>query len=216
MDNIIALVTLGVVLVSIIAWFWGRKSGGATVNVEDAGPVPVQRPARRGMGRMQMPRRRPDAGAEQDEDGSGPDEEEKDAPSLLNRRDQRKLDKKEGKAAAVQNRAATNDERNKRSEDKNRKQTDRDREIEQRFDREEQEAKRVEDEKLKKEEDEYNEWKDLITIEDQGEERSVLEAEGSLSKFLNYIKMRKVVELEDLAGEFQLDSKSIINRLQEL
>jgi hypothetical protein len=55
---------------------------------------------------------------------------------------------------------------------------------------------------LKKEEEEYNQWKDLITIDDEGEERSVLEAEGSLEKFLNFIKLRKVVELSELASEF--------------
>ena len=182
----------------IVFWFMKFKSG-ETEEVEDDAPRPAR--GRRGAGRMQMGRR-PMAGRE-DAPPENPDEDEEgDEGPLLNRREQRAADKKAQREEQKAARAQAIEEANKRTSDKYEKRWEREREIEERFEKEEEEARKLAEEKAKAEEEEFMKWKDLITVEDEGEERSVLEGEGSLEKFLTYIKMRKVVELEALGSEF--------------
>ena len=84
--------------------------------------------------------------------------------------------------------------------------------------------KKIKDEQIKKEEAIYDQWKGGFTVGDQGEELSDLNDENLINDFINYIKLRKVVPLEDLSGEFKLSNnvshlylnQDLLDRLREL
>jgi len=92
---------------------------------------------------------------------------------------------------------------------------------------EEREAKykaKEEAERLRKEEEEkqqqaeFDKWKDLITVDDEGTDEAEVQAEdqGLLKSFVDYIKQHKVVVLEDLAATFELRVQDVISRVQGL
>ena len=78
-----------------------------------------------------------------------------------------------------------------------------------------EELKKIEEEKKQKDEDEYNQWKDLIKVEEEGEERMDFTKEETINKFLDYIKLRKVVSLEDISGTFKLNPNEIVMKLNQ-
>ena len=77
----------------------------------------------------------------------------------------------------------------------------------------EEELKKVKEEQEKKENEIYNQWKDMIKIGEEGEERVDFEDEKVINDFLNYIKIRKVVSLEDLSGVFQIPPNDLVEKL---
>lgn len=80
----------------------------------------------------------------------------------------------------------------------------------------EEERKKKEEEE-KKEKEEYNKWKDMFTVEDAGDKQEEeKDYENKLQQFIDYIQLRKVVLFEDLAAEFSLTSKDVIDRIQRL
>mmetsp|Transcript_30052 Transcript_30052/g.77529 ORF Transcript_30052/g.77529 Transcript_30052/m.77529 type:complete len:299 (-) Transcript_30052:118-1014(-) len=80
----------------------------------------------------------------------------------------------------------------------------------------EEEQKRIE-EKKKAEEDEYNKWKDMFDVEEEGtEELSAEEEANMLNRFCEHIRMQKIVVLEDLAKEFKLRTPAAIDRVKQL
>ena len=64
--------------------------------------------------------------------------------------------------------------------------------------------------KLEAEKAEFNKWKDLITVEAEGQ---LDDNQQSISDFIQFIERRKVVMIEDLATEFQMTSKDAITRI---
>jgi len=66
--------------------------------------------------------------------------------------------------------------------------------------------RRIKEQQQKKEQDEYDKWKDGFVVGDQGEEFADLNNENLINDFINYIKLRKVVSLEDISGEFKLSN----------
>ncbi len=64
----------------------------------------------------------------------------------------------------------------------------------------------MKEERDKKEQDEYDQWKDGFVVDDQGEETTNFSEENLINDFINYIKLRKVVALEDLSGEFKISN----------
>jgi len=76
----------------------------------------------------------------------------------------------------------------------------------------------LEEERLKKEQEEYDQWKDMFSVENTGDQDEEIEAEsqGLLGEFVHFIKLRKVVVLEELASEFNLRTEQAINRVQAL
>lgn len=94
----------------------------------------------------------------------------------------------------------------------------------------EEEDKRKEEEELQKEEErkkkeeeenrekeEYNKWKDMFSIEETGDKQEEdSEYENKLQQFIYYIQVRKVVLFEDLAAEYNLTSKDVVDRIQRL
>jgi hypothetical protein len=103
------------------------------------------------------------------------------------------------------------------------KEQEKDREIKEREMKREEEQKKEEDamnklkeEQKKKEEEEYNKWKDFMAVQDEGEENVDNNSEDLINDFINYIKLRKVVNLEDLSGEFKLSASDLVDRLKHL
>ena len=75
--------------------------------------------------------------------------------------------------------------------------------------------KQVEEEKKKKSDEEYDQWKDLIKVGEEGEEGMDFTKEEVINKFLDYIKIRKVVSLEDISGTFKLNPNDIVMKLNQ-
>lgn len=142
------------------------------------------------------------------------DGEEELEERLPNRKDAAKIAKKEEKKKQTAARLAAIEDKNKRLEEKQQEWLKREEAAELKEREAELQQKLIEEEKLKKEEEEYNKWKDLLEVESKGEE--IQEETFTLDSFLDYIKVRKVVMIEDLASAFNLDGKTVINRLQQL
>ena len=77
----------------------------------------------------------------------------------------------------------------------------------------EEAIKKVKEEQKKKEDDIYNQWKDQIKIGEEGEEKMDFSNEKIINEFLDYIKIRKVISLEDLSGTFKLSPNDLVEKL---
>lgn len=81
----------------------------------------------------------------------------------------------------------------------------------------EDEVKRLAEEKKKKEEEEFNEWKDMFSVEGTGAETTDKEDPRlSLENFIAVIKKRKVAQIEDLANEFKMKASDVVKRIEAL
>ena len=78
-----------------------------------------------------------------------------------------------------------------------------------------QEVIKMKEEKKKKEDEEYDQWKDFIKVGEEGEEGIDFNKEEVINQFLDYIKIRKVVSLEDLSGTFKLNPNKIVEKLNQ-
>jgi DDRGK domain-containing protein 1 len=147
-----------------------------------------------------------------------PEDDEDDKDNIeekhVTRKEASKLAKKEEKKKLQASRRAAMEEQNKRIEEKNQVWLKKQEEDEQKELEEELRLKKIQEEKLKKEEEEYAQWKNLLAVESVGEE--IQEESFTLDKFLEYIKLRKVVMIEDLASAFNLDGKTTVTRIHDL
>merc|ERR1712150_59407 len=66
------------------------------------------------------------------------------------------------------------------------------------------------------EQEEFDKWKEMFAVDAEGEADSASKDDSAIENFINYVKMRKMVNLEDLAAEFRMRTSNAINRLQEL
>lgn len=82
----------------------------------------------------------------------------------------------------------------------------------------EEEEKRLLAEQKQKEYEKYLQAKKLFVVEEEGYEANVdaAESQNKLVDFINYIKEKKIVMLEELAGEFKMRTQDVISRIQEL
>ncbi|KAG8462462.1 hypothetical protein KFE25_010287 [Diacronema lutheri] len=158
--------------------------------------------------------------ARDDDDGAGlaaglredADEAEDDAD------DAKAAAKRAERQAAAREREEAREAMRERDEQKNatRRQKDEAREEKQRAKEEAERLKREAD--AKKQQEEFDKWKDLITVDDEGtdEAEAGADSEGLLANFVSYIKEHKVVVLEDLAAAFELRVQDVISRVQGL
>ncbi|KAF8819662.1 hypothetical protein IE077_000695 [Cardiosporidium cionae] len=80
-----------------------------------------------------------------------------------------------------------------------------------------QEEKRIQDAQRKRDDEVYQQWKATFAIESSGHSNNATDTMNELlSKFISYIKKRKVVALDDLAREFDLKTKDVIARIRDL
>lgn len=83
--------------------------------------------------------------------------------------------------------------------------------------RAEEAEKKTREEKEKREYEEYLKMKEAFSVEEEGYEQESREYEENLlQEFLAYIKLNKVLVLEDLAAHFGLKTASVVERIQEL
>lgn len=121
-----------------------------------------------------------------------------------------KKDRKEAMKQMVDNKEKKVDEKRKIYEER-----EKEREEKEKL-REEEEQKKLEEIK-KQEEEEYNKWKHMFAVEEKGLQKdSETEEQNLMQRFIDYIKLRKVAMLEDLAAEFKLSTKDVINRIKSL
>ena len=79
----------------------------------------------------------------------------------------------------------------------------------------EETLQKVKEEQQKKDDEIYNQWKDMIKIGEEGEGRRDFSDENVINEFLNYIKIRKVVSLEDLSGVFKISPNELVEKLNQ-
>lgn len=73
------------------------------------------------------------------------------------------------------------------------------------------------EEKARKEHEEYLKLKASFSVEEEGfEEVSDDEKEDLFKRFIDHIKEKKVVVLEELATEFKLKTQAVIDRITDL
>lgn len=82
--------------------------------------------------------------------------------------------------------------------------------------KEEEILQKLKEDKEKRENEIYDKWKDQFKVAEEGEEVSDLNNEDLINDFLTYIKIRKVVSLEDLSGVFKISPNDIVERLNYL
>ncbi|XP_028046946.1 DDRGK domain-containing protein 1 isoform X2 [Monomorium pharaonis] len=81
----------------------------------------------------------------------------------------------------------------------------------------EEAERKIKEEKEKREYEEYLKMKETFSIEEEGYEQENKECEENLLKeFLAYIKLNKILVLEDLAAHFGLKTASVVERVQQL
>lgn len=82
----------------------------------------------------------------------------------------------------------------------------------------EEEARKQAEEEARKQQEEYDNWKNLISVEDAGEsvETDQLDDPALLQRFCDYVETEKVVVLENLAAEFDLRTEDVVDRLTRL
>lgn len=82
----------------------------------------------------------------------------------------------------------------------------------------EEEARKQAEEDARKQQEEYDNWKNLISVEDTGElvEVDQLDDPAMLQRFCDYVRNEKVVVLENLAAEFDLRTEDVVDRLTRL
>eukprot|EP00938_MAST-03A_sp_MAST-3A-sp1_P001858 g1858.t1 len=72
-------------------------------------------------------------------------------------------------------------------------------------------------EKEEQERKEYEAMKSMFEVEESAvDETSKIDTSNWLQEFVDYIKLRKVVVIEDIAAEFQLRSKEVVERIESL
>lgn len=152
-----------------------------------------------------------------DDEGSGSDKaenEEEDAGPAKTKKELKQEQKRQEREARL---AAEQDRAQKGSAYDERRQAKQDAKEAIRLAQEE-EMKKAEEERIKKEEEEASQWMSLISVDKEGtgEGDDQEESGGLLSEFVDYIKQRKTVPLEDLATEFKLRTTDVINRVQGL
>jgi hypothetical protein len=82
--------------------------------------------------------------------------------------------------------------------------------------KEEEILQKLKEDQQRKENDVYNQWKGGFAVAEEGEEQVDFDSEDLINDFINYIKLRKVVSLEDLSGVFKIPAGEVVERLKAL
>jgi hypothetical protein len=133
----------------------------------------------------------------------------------LTKKEQIKMLKKQEKAEHRENMRLMLEEKKRREQEKEKQLLLKEKMKEEEQKQLEEELKRVQEEQKKKEDEEYNKWKDMIKVGEEGEEKMDFTKEEIINKFLDYIKIRKVISLEDISGTFKLSPNEIVMKLNQ-
>lgn len=193
---------LGLALVFILYWLLRKPAGG-----EAQAPEPAVQAPRARMQVRRGPRRQEAEIEAEDPEGENPEDQ-------LSKKEQLKKQKREERKAQRDQQHAAWEEKERRKQEKFDKYSEREKASEEKYRLEEELALKAAEEKAKKEEEEFAQWKGSFQVSAAGEESA--NEERSLARFVEYIKLRKVVMIEDLAAEFGLDGKTVQARLESL
>ena len=151
-------------------------------------------------------------------EGEEREECERTADSLYKKGRKKKAANRETKSQMKQHREAAHEELDKKKTGIRTKEENREAEREERRLGAEEEEQRLLEEKKKAEREEYDQWKDMFSTDEQGrvDEDISEESRGLLQEFVDYIKTHKVVVLEELAREFGLRTEDVVNRVRGL
>jgi len=109
------------------------------------------------------------------------------------------------------------EQKEKRENEKRNKYEEREKQREEEEAKAEEIVRQLQEEQKKKEEEEYAKWKDMFTVDEAGKEADQHGSEENLiQKFVEYIKLRKVVMLDDLCAEFRLSTKDVVDRINRM
>ena len=79
------------------------------------------------------------------------------------------------------------------------------------------EQQRREEEQRQREEEEYKKWESQLVLEEQGDQNERdAEVSNVVGRFIEFIRLRKSVEIQELAQEFGLTNRSVLQRLEDL
>lgn len=134
----------------------------------------------------------------------------------LTKKDMKKMEKKKMKEEQREYQKQMLEAKKLREQEKEREYLEKDRKREEERQKEEEILKKLKDDQEKKENEIFDQWKDKFNIMEEGEEHVDINNEDLINDFINYIKLRKVVALEDLSGQFKINSNELIERLKSL
>lgn len=92
----------------------------------------------------------------------------------------------------------------------------REEEIEERKREEDELFNRLKKEKEMKENEEFDKWKTMFKVTEQGVAADAFQSAAKIDDFVNFVKLRKVVSLQELSGEFKLSNTDLVTRLLQL
>ncbi|XP_046749407.1 DDRGK domain-containing protein 1 isoform X2 [Diprion similis] len=225
---LVTVVTGLVVLLIVLALFSRKKADTPEANVRGRGAQAHGQQPRRAAGvRNARQRMRGNAAAEarrgneSDHSNDANDENEDGdidlADSKLGAKKRAKLEAKAEKKLQREAAEREREERRKRDQllqEERDKQSEKERMEEAKL---EEAEKKAREEKERKEYEEYIKMKEAFSVEEEGyEDGENTEEENLLTKFIDYIKVNKVVVLEDLAAHFRMKTVSVIERIQSL
>ncbi|KAI4479525.1 hypothetical protein M0804_010922 [Polistes exclamans] len=127
--------------------------------------------------------------------------------------------KKRAKLAAKAEKKAQKEiikhEQEKRKEEEEKRQKERDKQREEEQDeekRQEEEARKLRELKEKQEQEEYLKMKEMFSVEEEGfqEDQNIL-----LDDIKEYVKLKKVVYMEDVAAHFSLKTAFVVDKILE-
>eukprot|EP00798_Chlamydomonas_sp_ICE-L_P027723 gene27723-7369_t len=209
--------TVGILFFKVIGSEQAKQAveENETGEAEGSGVGGARRRDRMGAGRL---RRRAAAAAaaqaESDESGGSEDDSDDEGEGNMN---QRERAKKAKKAAREAERIARElKEGKKNAYEEKRKKKDDEREAQELA--QEEEIKRAQEERQAKEDAEASKWMSIISMDEAGTEQTEEQQDtgGMLAQFVDYIRGRKTVPLEQLAIEFKIRTTDVIDRIQGL
>eukprot|EP00475_Leptophrys_vorax_P026502 TRINITY_DN37426_c0_g1_i4.p2 TRINITY_DN37426_c0_g1~~TRINITY_DN37426_c0_g1_i4.p2 ORF type:complete len:308 (-),score=87.86 TRINITY_DN37426_c0_g1_i4:126-1049(-) len=158
---------------------------------------------------------------EQNSDHSEGDDEKKVNIDGKLTREQRKAiakaQKKRDKKAYFESLEMKNKEKDEKRDKYWEKQREKQAEWEEKEREEQERIERMEREKRDREQAEFNKWRKSMKVEESGSQEDLLERDGDvLQRFVEFVKTRKTVLLEELAVEFSIPAKTCAERLVEL
>ena len=133
----------------------------------------------------------------------------------LTKREQIKMMKKQEKSEQKERMRLLLEEKKLREQEKEKELLLRQKMKEEEEKKLQEELQRVQEEQKKKEDELYNQWKDMMKVGEEGEEKMDFTKEEVINKFLDYIKIRKVISLEDISGTFKLSPNEIVMKLNQ-
>jgi len=131
---------------------------------------------------------------------------------------QRKLQEKALKKEQRELQQKEREERKKQEELKRKEKEEEEELLRLQEEKQKEEEMRLKEEQERREHEEYLLLKEAFTVEDEGEAGVLSEQESQalLQEFIDFVKERKVVTLEELAAQFDLRVQEAIKRLEDL